>query len=170
VEAALRAQAEALSQYGQRLRRVEDQLAIQNLMTRYGLAADCGNASLAMDCHTEHAQYRVSAPKAGRDGVHEDLVLAGREAIGAMLRSELHQSMLPNTAHTVGPSDIRVEGDCAHAIGYSRLYLYEGGQPRLMRLSINQWKFERVDGRWLIAERSSRLVGEDAAQRILASL
>jgi hypothetical protein len=168
--AAVRELGNELARLAQRLQRVEDQLAIRNLMTRYGLAADCGNDALAMACHAEHARYCVSAPQAGRAGEHEDLVLEGRAAIGAMLRSELHQSMLPNTAHTVGPNDIEVEGDTARAIGYSRLYLRDGDQPRLLRLSINQWRFERIDGRWLIAERSSRLVGEAAAQAILRSL
>lgn len=159
-----------LEAFEARLQRVEDELAIRNLMTRYGLAADCGNDTLAMACHAEHARYRVSAPKAGRGGEHEDLVLEGRESIGAMLRSDLHQSMLPNTAHTVGPNAIWVDGDSASAVGYSRLYLLEGEQPRLMRLSINQWTFQRVKGEWLIAERNSRLVGEAAAQAILRSL
>lgn len=166
----VKALAEKLSGYERRLCVVEDQIAISNLMTRYGLSADCGNDVLAMHCHTQGAVYRVSAPRSGRDGKHEDLVLEGREAIGAMLRSDLHQSMLPNTAHTVGPSDITIEGDIAHAVGYSRLYLREDEQPRLMRLSINQWRFERVGGQWLIAERCSRLVGEAAAQDILKSL
>lgn len=153
-----------------RLQLAEDQLAIMNLMARYGLAADCGNDALAMACHTKDAEYRVSSPRAGRDGGHEDLVLQGREAIGEMLRSDLHQSMLPDTAHTVGPSDIDVRGDSARAIGYSRLYLREGEQPRLLRLSINDWMFHRVSGQWLIATRTSRLVGESAAQDILRSL
>lgn len=166
----VQALADRVSQLEQRLSHVEGELAIRNLMARYGLAADCGNDALAMACHTEQAEYRVSAPKSGRGGSHDDLVLEGREAIGAMLRSELHQGMLPNTAHTIGPSDIRVDGDSAHAVGYSRLYLREGEQPRLMRLSINQWTFQRVDGEWLIAARSSRLVGEDAAQAILRSV
>lgn len=166
----LQALARRLAALEGRLQRVEDELAIRNLMTRYGLAADCGNDTLAMACHAVDARYRVSAPKAGRDGAHEDLVLEGREAIGEMLRSDLHQSMLPNTAHTVGPSAVRVDGDSAHAVGYSRLYLREAGQPRLMRLSINQWTFRRVNGEWLIAERNSRLVGEAAAQAILRSV
>lgn len=154
----------------QRLAVLEDRSAIGQLMTRYGLAADCGNDAVAMRCHTENAQYRVCAPKAGREGEHDDLVLEGREAIGAMLRSDLHQNMLPNTAHTVGPNAIEVDGDTAQAVGYSRLYLKEGEQPRLMRLSINQWGFEKVSGQWLIASRTSRLVGEQAAQEILLSL
>lgn len=159
-----------LDRQEKRLQLAEDQLAIKNLMTRYGLAADCGNDVLAMACHTEDAEYRVSSPRAGRDGDQADLVLQGREAIGEMLRSDLHQSMLPNTAHTVGPSNIEVKDDSARAIGYSRLYLREGEQPRLMRLSINEWTFNRVDGEWLIATRTSRLVGESAAQDILRSL
>lgn len=169
-EKALASLCDRLDDQERRLQQVEDQSAIQNLMTRYGLAADCGNDALAMACHTEDAEYRVSSPRAGRNGEQDDLVLRGREAIGGMLRSELHQSLLPNTAHTVGPSDIEVKGDSAWAIGYSRLYLREGEQPRLMRLSINHWAFRRVAGEWLIATRTSRLVGESAAQDILRSV
>ncbi|NND69696.1 MAG: nuclear transport factor 2 family protein [Halioglobus sp.] len=169
-DGSLEAITQRLAACEQRLEAVEDQLAILNLMTRYGLAADSGNDALAMACHTQDAVYRVSAPRAGRGGDDEDLVLEGRSAIGAMLRSELHQSMLPNTAHTVGPSDIRVAGDTAEAVGYSRLYLREAEAPRLMRLAINQWAFRKEGGTWLIASRTSTLVGEEAAQAILRSL
>jgi len=65
--------------------------------------------------------------------------------------------------------ELREEGSTARAIGYSRLYLREGDPPRLMSLSINQGRFERIDGRWLIAGRQSRLVGEAAAQALSRS-
>lgn len=162
-----------LQQMEQRLVAVEAELAIRNLITRYSLAADCGDAQAAMACHTEDALYIVSAPCAGRS-VEEssthgaaDLRLEGRQAIGDMLKAPLHQSLLPYCAHTVGPFSVELSGDRAQAIGYSRLYRQQDDAVRLMRLSMNIWQFQCHQGQWLISQRESRLMGSDAAQRLL---
>ena len=126
-----------LEQLEQRLLHTESQLAIINLMTRYGMAADCGDIAAALACYNESAVYIVSAPTAGRDDYKdvEDLVLCGHVAIGDMLSSEMHQSLIPNCAHTVGPGTIEVDGKTARATGYSRLYRRQEESFELMRLS-----------------------------------
>jgi ketosteroid isomerase-like protein len=157
----------------QRLQCVEDELAIRNCVARYGMAVDCGATEAALACHTPDARYIVSAPATGREGdesvagTAEDLVLAGRAAIAAMLESDLHHSMLPRCAHTVGPLQVELGGDAAQVHGYSRLYLREGESFRLLRVAVNRWQMQRCDGNWLIACRESRLVGEQAAQALL---
>lgn len=153
----------------QRVRRAEDELAIRNLMVRYGMAADCGDVEAALACHLADAVYVVSAPRAGREGAAEDrdLELRGHEAIAEMLASDLHQSLLPGCAHTVGPVTVELDDDRARATGYSRLYHQIDGQPALMRLAINEWEFRRRDQRWYIARRTSRLMQEEAAQVLL---
>ncbi|WP_162846109.1 nuclear transport factor 2 family protein [Seongchinamella sediminis] len=153
----------------QRLQRTEDELAIRNLIARYGMAVDCGDVQSALDCHLHDAVYVVSAPRAGREqsGENSDLDLRGHQAIRDMLGSELHQSLLPGCAHTVGPLTVEVNGDQARATGYSRLYHSSDGQPQLMRLGINAWELRRQTGRWYIARRTSRLVSEPAAQAVL---
>lgn len=153
----------------QRLQQVEDELAIRNVMTRYGLAVDCGDADTAAACHIEDALYTVSAPQAGREdaGPPEDLLLKGRRAIREMLTSELHQSLLPDCAHTVGPVCVELDGLNARATGYSRLYRREGEVFGLMRLAINEWRFQKVNDSWLIQSRESRLLGEEQAQQLL---
>lgn len=167
---AITAQMDALAQ---RLARVESELTIRNLIVRYGMAADCGDAKTATACFTEDAEYRISAPRAGRDeSDHQDLVLTGRAAIEAMLQSELHQSLLPFSAHTVGPATVIVGDTKARATGYSRLYhrsgiTLDGAAPTLMRLAINEWQMVNIDGNWLIKSRESRLIGEHAAQILL---
>lgn len=154
-----------------RLEQVESELAIRNIIARYGLAVDCGDISAALACHTPDALYIVSAPRAGRDSEHnnEDLHLQGHAAIASMLSSDLHQSLLPNCAHTVGPLTVEIDiaKHSARATGYSRLYHRIEGNPSLMRLAVNEWKLENVDGRWLIAYRESRLMGEEQASRLL---
>lgn len=152
-----------------RLQQVESELAIRNVMTRYGLAVDCGDIPAALSCHSEDAIYTVSAPKAGRDDGEpvEDLKLVGHQAIRDMLASDMHQSLLPNCAHTVGPVCVEVAEGVARSTGYSRLYRRENEDFKLMRLAINEWHFKRQAGNWLIVSRESRLLGEDEAQQLL---
>jgi len=75
-----------------RLEKVEAELAIRNVITRYGMAADCGDVASALSCHTEDAIYIVSNPKAGRDGEAGDLELHGHQAISDMLRARAPMS------------------------------------------------------------------------------
>ena len=153
-----------------RLTRVEDELAVRNLVVRYGMAADCGDTETAVACHLGDARYIVSAPRAGRSdegGEPEDLVLEGHAAIREMLNSDLHQSLLPNCGHTVGPLVVEVEGERARVAGYSRLYRRMEETFPLMRMSVNEWHLVKRDQRWFIESRESRLLGEEQAQAIL---
>ena len=146
----------------ERLEKIEAELAIRNVIARYGMAADCGDIQTALACHTKDAVYIVSNPKAGRDGEAGDLELSGHKAISNMLSSDMHQSLLPDCAHTVGPLMVEVEGKTATVTGYSRVY----HEQKLMRLAINHWTM-RKDGSWKIAKRESRVIGEEAAQDLL---
>jgi len=149
------------------LAEVKAELAIRNVIARYGLAADCGDIGTALDCHTEDAVYIVSAPRAGRDGDASDLELKGHMAIRDMLGSDMHQSLLPNCAHTVGPLVVEFDGGKALVTGYSRVYFKDEDKPDLMRLAFNQWTMRSDNGAWKIARRESRVLGEDKAQALL---
>jgi hypothetical protein len=159
-----------LSQIEQRLKLTEDELELRNLMVRYGLAVDCGDVETALACHSDNAIYTVSSPTTGRDDMDSgDLHLSGHQAIADMLKSDMHQSLVPNCAHTVGPFTIELNGDIARATGYSRLYHRKKDDFNLMRLSVNEWQFIRDPNGWLITARESRLIGESEAQTLLAS-
>lgn len=146
-----------------RITRVEAELAIRNVIARYGLAADCGDVATALACHIEDAIYVVSNPHAGRDGEMGDLELTGHQAIADMLASDMHQSLLPDCAHTVGPLVVEIENDSAQVTGYSRVY----HKQKLMRLAVNHWTMRVDNDEWKIARRESRVVGEEAAQKLL---
>lgn len=151
-----------------RIEAVEAELAIRNIIARYGLAADCGDVDTALSCHTADAVYIVSNPNAGRDRSEEaDLELYGHRAIADMLNSERHQSLIPNCAHTVGPLVIVVNSEAAKVIGYSRVYNMVKAKPHLMRLAFNRWDMRRENGKWKIARRESRVMGEEAARDLL---
>lgn len=72
-----------------RLKQMEAELAIRNVIARYGLAVDCGHVAAALQCHTKEAIYIVSDPNAGRVGEGResggDMEMKGHEAIADML-------------------------------------------------------------------------------------
>lgn len=146
-----------------RITRVEAELAIRNVIARYGMAVDCGDVETALACHIEDAVYVVSNPNAGRGDETADLELRGHQAISDMLTSEMHQSLLPHCAHTVEPLIVEVTGDDAKVLGYSRVY----HQQALMRLAINQWMMRKVGSEWKIARRESRVMDGESAQDLL---
>lgn len=146
-----------------RITHIESELAIRNVIARYGMAADCGDIETALACHTKDAVYIVSNPNAGRGDEKADLELSGHQAIADMLSSEMHQSLLPNCAHTVGPLVVEVLGDEAKALGYSRVY----HEQKLMRLAVNHWTMRKIGADWKIDRRESRVIGEKAAQNLL---
>ena len=146
-----------------RLEKIEAELAIRNVIACYGMAADCGDIETALDCHSKDAVYVVSNPNSGRGDETDDLKLHGHQAIADMLSSEMHQSLLPDCAHTVGPLLVEVNKDTAKVLGYSRVY----HKQSLMRLAINQWEMQKVETAWKIARRESRVMGEQAAHDLL---
>jgi WS/DGAT/MGAT family acyltransferase len=155
----------------ERLERLESELAIRNLIARYGMAVDCGDGEAAAALHTADCVYEVAAPGTGRDDAdrHQQasLVMKGRQAIRDMVSGAGHQALLPNCAHTTGPLEVSVSGDSARAMGYSRLYHDEGGVTRLMRLGFNCWQLQKLGQDWRIARRTSCPVGSEAAQQLL---
>ena len=153
-----------------RLQQVQDELAIHRLIVRYGFAVDCGDAEAAMSCFTQDAVYQVASVNSGlNDEKETPLIMKGRQEIGDMVLGDLHQSLLPNCAHTMGPVLIEINGEQAEASGYSRIYLRQGDKNNLFRLGINHWQFEKVDGNWLISKRESEVLGTEAAQSVLTS-
>ena len=149
-----------------RLGVIEAELAIRNTIVRYGMAADCGDIEAALSCHVKDVVYIVGNPRAGRTGKEDDLELKGHQAIANMLKSNMHKSLIPDCAHTVGPLVVTIDGSTAHVTGYSRVY----HDQKLMRLAINLWDMKKDGLNWKIARRESRVMGEDKAQFLLKKL
>lgn len=139
-----------------RLRAVEDELAIHKLIVRYGLAVDSGDAERTT---------AVFAP----DGVYDADVrlMRGRGDIADMVRGERHQAMVGHCAHQIGPALVRVDGDAATALGYSRVYLQSAEGIAVYRVSFNRWTLARQAEGWRITHRLTRLLGHAEALAIL---
>jgi len=135
-----------------RVRVLEDELAIHRLIVRYGIAADMGDADAAAATFADDGCYDTDVG-----------VMRGRAAVATMLGGERHQSMVGRCAHQIGPAVVQVEGDRATAVGYSRVYLADQGRVGIYRVSTNRWRLERRQGRWIVVERTTRLLGHTEA-------
>jgi ketosteroid isomerase-like protein len=131
-----------------RVQRLEDELAIHRLIVAYGIAADRGDADGAAATFAEDGVYDVDMG-----------VMRGRMAVADMLRGARHQAMVGRCAHQIGPAVIEIDGDCALATGYSRVYLASKDGVRVYRVSTNRWKLERRGGGWVVVSRTTRLLG-----------
>jgi len=150
----------AIAALTRRVQALEDELAIHRLIVRYGLAVDTGDAERTA---------AVFAP----EGVYDADVrlMNGRADIEDMVRGVRHQRMVGRCAHQIGPAVVRVDGDTAVALGYSRVYLRtEPPEHRIdvYRVSLNRWELERRGGSWLIVRRVTRLLGHEEAKTIFA--
>jgi hypothetical protein len=140
-----------------RIQRLEDEAEVRNLLSSYGLAVDGGSedatgAIFAQDCHIDI------------DGA---AFMQGREQARGIVTSPLHQAIMPNCAHVMGPFHITWEGETAVATGYATVYLKEGDAVRIWRQSYGRWELVKRDGRWQVLKRTSRSTGRDDCQELL---
>jgi uncharacterized protein (TIGR02246 family) len=144
---------ETVAALEQRLQALENELAIHRLIVRYGLAVDVGDADRAAGVFTEDAVYDVDV---GR--------MEGRDAVRAMVRGPRHQAMVGHCAHQIGPAVVEMHGPTqASATGYSRVYLQTPAGTHIYRVSCNRWELTKRDGEWLVAHRTTRVLGNDEA-------
>ncbi len=142
-----------------RVQALEDERAIHRLIVRYGLGVDAGDPDQSAAVFAEDGVYDVDV---GR--------MEGREAVREMVRGVRHQAMVGRCAHQIGPAVVTLEGpERASAVGYSRVYLRTpDGVVEVYRVSLNRWELVKRHGEWLIARRTTRLLGHPEALDVLA--
>jgi hypothetical protein len=134
----------------ERLRRVEDVLAIERVVVSYGPAADAGSNALAASLWAEDGVYDWDA---GGEP-HE-----GSAAVDRMLQGDGHRGLIAaGAAHFAGPPLIEVDGDRATALVYSLVMRNEGDRYYLWRVSANRWELERAGDSWRVRRRTNRLL------------
>jgi hypothetical protein len=142
-----------------RLRRVEDELAIQQVILSYGPAADAGLTSFAASVWLQDGVYDWDA-----DGdPHE-----GSAAVDRMLQGDNHQGLIAKgAAHFAGPPLIDIDGDHATALTYSLIMRREDGRFSLWRVSAARWDLERAGSSWRVRRRTNRLLDDSGRGRDL---
>jgi uncharacterized protein (TIGR02246 family) len=143
----------------QHVRHLSDELEIYRLIASYGPAVDSGD-------------YEAAANLWANDGVFDTDggCLNGREAVRDMLREAAQQELIQNgSAHVPSSPLVRVTGDTAVATCYSQLYGRSGPRCDLLRVAVNFWRFERIDGAWSVKHRVNRLIAGPDHFRSLTS-
>lgn len=143
-----------------RLQQLEDQQEIVQLIATYGPAVDSLSGDAVIDLWTEDGVYDVGgmAPFIGSEVV--DVVEA------AMHR----QYVSAGCAHVQGLPLVHLDGDRAVATSVSRVYVRDGDQWRVERVSANRWELVRTPQGWRATYRVNRLLnGSPEAQELLRS-
>ena len=152
---------ERLTALEERLRRVEDELAISRLIASYGPLVDAGDAEAVAALWVEDGQYEV----AGRH-------MRSRADIAAMVHSPAHQDLIGGgSAHFLGPVCVDVDRDQAVAVCESILVRRsDDGGYRVWRASANHLTLRRTTAGWRIVKRTTQaLDGSQQARDLLAA-
>ena len=132
-----------------RLRRLEDDRDIRQLIASYGPAVDAGDDS--------DAAARLWAT----DGVYDvdGWRMESRADIHAMVSSSAHQNLVAKgCCHFLGPCVVKVTGDSAVAVCESLVLVRDGDGYRVWRATAHHFVLSRIDDRWQITTRTSRLL------------
>jgi uncharacterized protein (TIGR02246 family) len=149
----------------ERLRAVEDQLAIYQVVARYVYAVDGLNADAVGSCYTEEAVYRVGdlGEYRGREEILGIVTDPGHGHIGRVAEGVAHLSLLP---HVV------IDGDRAVATVHMVMARHGEDGFDVWRLSASRISLARqADGAWRITDRQNHLLdGAPAGPGVLAQV
>jgi hypothetical protein len=157
-----------------RLRCLEDERDIRELLARYGHYADACRDHEYVDLFADDGAIDISM--GGDDGDYARAIrFEGKQALWAFI-TDPHGHHRPGfygrSLHVQNTNTvIRVDGDEAVANTYSILLQQNGADTRIVGAGTNRWTFRRVDGRWLVTERRRRELGhpDTAANLSVAS-
>lgn len=143
-----------------RLRRLEDERDITRLIGSYGPAVDAGDADSAAALWATDGTYDV-----------EDWQMQSRADVRSMVGSQGHQNLVANgCCHFLGPCVVTIDGDTAVAVCESLVLLRRDKEYVVWRATANHFELHRIDDRWQIVARNSRLLnGTPAAHDLLRS-
>jgi hypothetical protein len=155
-----------------RLRAVEDTLAIYHLIASHPPAADTATANYYRDAFLPDAVIDLGSGKTAN----------GNEAIAAVVRTPEHLAAVAGgLCHFAGLPRVELNGDTATATSYLQIITpHNGAAPmevpghgsstgfRIHRVSANRWELKRTQDGWKVARRTLRpLDDSDGARDLL---
>jgi hypothetical protein len=142
-----------------RLRHLEDERDITQLIAAYGPLVDAGAAEEVADLWTDDGVYDI-----------DEVYLAGHDQLAGMVRSRAHRAWIEGgCAHFVGPPHVTVSGDEATAVGYTLMIVNRDGFT-LRRATANHWTLHRTPSGWSVTNRTNRVLdGRQESPDLLAS-
>lgn len=143
-----------------RLQRVEDQLAIYQIISSYGPAADSCNMTDIEKHWDEHSIYDM-----GDVGV-----ATGCSALKALFDAPFHQGIVKDgSAHIASFPHVVIDGDRAVATHYAQVHTHRNQEFVCLRVSVHRWELERRAHGWKLVRRTTSLLdGNQRARALLA--
>ena len=158
-----------------RLRAVEDKLAIFHLIASHPPAADTGTDSYYRDAFSRDGVIDLGGGKTAD----------GNEAIAAVVKTPAHQAAIAGgLCHFAGLPRVEIDGDRATATSYLQIITPDkDGAPRelsghgasrgfrIHRVGANRWELKRTPQGWKVTRRTLRpLDGSDGARDLLRQI
>ena len=155
-----------------RVRAVEDKLAIFHLIASHPPAADTGTDRYYRDAFVADGEMDLGGGKGAR----------GNATIGALVKTPEHQAAIAGgLCHFAGLPRVEVDGDSAVAISYLQIITPDRQTAprevpghgsttgfRIHRVGANRWELRRGKDGWKVVRRTLRpLDGTDDAQALL---
>jgi SnoaL-like domain len=155
-----------------RLRAVEDTLAIFHLIASHPPAADTGSDGYYRDAFMPDGVIDLGGGKAAN----------GKETIAAIVKTPEHQAAIAGgLCHFAGLPRVELAGDTAVATSYLQIITpHKGAAPmevsghgsstgfRIHRVGANRWELVRTPQGWKVKRRTLRpLDGTDGARELL---
>ena len=155
-----------------RVRAVEDKLAIFHLIASHPPAADTGTDRYYRDAFAADGEMDLGGGKGAR----------GNATIGALVKTPEHQAAIAGgLCHFAGLPRVEVDGDSAVAISYLQIITPDRQAAprevpghgsttgfRIRRVGANRWELRRGKDGWKVVRRTLRaLDGTDDAQALL---
>jgi hypothetical protein len=156
----------------ERLRSIEDQLDILNLIASHPPSADSGADYFTREVYTEDGVIDLGGGKTA----------SGNEEIAAMVKTPGHQAAIAGgLAHFCGLPRIDIDGDTATVTSYLQIITpHPNAEPhevpnhgttkrfRIHRVGANRWDLVRTAAGWKIKRRTLRpLDGTEPARELL---
>ena len=136
----------------ERLARVEDTLAVQEVLARCCHTIDGADVDAWVDCYSEDGRW-ISEPSAGGPS----FVLEGRDALAAWFAEFREKVPLDTQTHLGLNARVTIDGDGARALSTFVTVRLLNGEPVVFANGLYHDRLVRCDdGVWRIAERTSR--------------
>ncbi|GLE53905.1 nuclear transport factor 2 family protein [Mycobacterium montefiorense] len=137
-----------LADLAARLRRLEDDRDIRQLIASYGPAVDAGDPDAAARLWASDGVYDV-------DGWR----MESQADVHAMISSDAHQKLVgKGCSHFLGPCVVTVTGDEAVAVCESVVLVRDNDGYRVWRATAHHFALRRIDDQWRISTRTSRVL------------
>jgi SnoaL-like domain len=155
-----------------RVRAVEDKLAIFHLIASHPPAADTGNERYYREAFVADGEVDLGGGKGAR----------GNDTIGAIVKTPEHQAAIAGgLCHFAGLPRVEIDGDSAVAISYLQIITPDRQAAprevsghgsttgfRIHRVGANRWELKRGKDGWKVVRRTLRpLDGTDDARALL---